>query len=640
MKSQEKMKYQGRLLLFYGILIAMITTLLGAVGYRQLIETEQFSEQVKVQNHRRIVTPAPRGHIFDREGRLLVANASKFSAVVFLSDASVRAAFRNEYRTLVRDHRREGTKYDTGQLQKQARANVIQSYLNDVNRMLGREEEVNAERVSTHLNYNPLLPFPIINDLTREEFAILLESLPVESPVQVYVTNMRHYPYEATASHTLGYVVSTFLTPDEGLPGEDLTTFAEKGTFGRSGVERQFDDILQGKMGMEIWVVDPSGFQVESVERRYPTKGKDIQLSLDIDLQVAAEEAFGDQVGGLVAIDIETLEVLALVSKPDYDLNDTTPFISQEVFDSINDSGGWQNRALQGLYPPGSPFKLLTAIAALKAGKADTEEEHICEGYLRVAGAMKPCWKRSGHGPRSLRGAIRDSCNVYFYEVALETGIDTISREAIYMGLGDPTDIDLPHETRHMLVPTKEWKKERTNEPWYPGDTTNAAIGQGFLRVTPLQMALFMASIAKNEVVSNPSILKLTPSQIANRPPPKPLGLSEEDHAAIVQGMAQAIQLGTGKLAKIDGVDMAGKTGTAQVRKDGGTIEIAWFTAFAPVDDPKIAVVVAIEGQQLNVNFGGGAHSAPVAKAVFEEYFRKHSEFVPARPAAKTTAAR
>ncbi len=639
MKAEEKMKYQGRLLLFYGLLILMVGTLLGAVGYRQLIETDEFSERVKVQNHRRIVTPAPRGNIYDREGRLLVGNKPKFSAVVYLSDSGVRSAFRNEYRILVRDYRERNEDYKTGRLQKQARANVIQTYLDDVNRMLGREDTVDVEKVSTHLNYNPLLPFPIIDDLTREEFAVLLESLPVQSPVQVYVSNQRNYPYESTASHTLGYVSSTILTPDEGLPGEDLTTFAEKGTFGRSGVEKQFDDTLQGEMGMEIWVVDPYGFQVESQERRYPTKGQDIQLSLDIDIQTAAEDAFWyhdnkegidkENIGAAVMLDVNSLEVLAMVSKPDYDLNDTTPFISNATFKAIEEAGGWQNRATQGLYPPGSPFKLVTSAAALKANIITAETEHYCPGYYRFSsGRIQYCWKRSGHQEHVLWEAVRDSCNVYYYLTGLETGVDIMSNEAIYMGLANRTGIDLPHETGRMIIPTKDWKRKRLNESWYAGDDTNMAIGQGFTRVTPLQMAVFASCIARNEVVTRPSILRLSPQQVAERPPPKPSGLSKEQHQILIDGMVGSATMGSSKRIKVDNLSIAAKTGTAEVAKDGGKIELAWIVAFAPVEDPKVAMAVIIEGQVLNQDFFGGVHAAPIAHAMLKTYAEKNPDIL------------
>lgn len=642
MNSDEKTKYKGRLLIFYVLLGLMMSVLLSGLGYRQLYESAHFSEQVKVQNHRRVITPAPRGHIFDREGRLLVGNKSKFAAVVFLSDVGVREAFRSEYRALVRDYRERGENYKTGPLQKKARANVIQTYLDDINRMLGRSEKIDPEKVSSHLNYSPLLPFPILDDLTREEFAILLESLPIESPIQIYVNHSRFYPYERTAAHTLGYVTSTYLEPDANLPGDDLTTFAEKGTFGRAGVEKQFDDVLRGKMGSEIWVVDPAGYQVESINRKYPNKGSDVQLALDIDLQTAAEEAFKDKdedgkpvefQGALVALDIHTLEVLAMVSKPDYNLNDTSPFISKETFKEINEAGGWQNRAIQGLYPPGSPFKLLTGVAALKAGVITPETTEVCEGAIYLGSARKPCHNPAGHGEVDLQAAIKHSCNVFFYKAGLETTVDGISREAIYLGMDQPTGIDLPNETHRMLVPTREWKKERFKENWYPGDTTNTAIGQGFLRFTPLQMAVMTASIVRNEVVSKPSILKLSPEQIANRPAPKPLGLSQKDHAAVINGMIDAVHdprgtarwLGIG-YAKKHGYTAAGKTGTAEVSIGGGKeINLAWFVCFAPIHDPQIIVATLIEGD--STAFHGGSHAAPTTGGILDRFFEKHPEY-------------
>jgi len=554
----------------------------------------------------------------------------------------VRAAFRQEHRVLVRDYRARDEKFETGRLQKMARANVIQTYLNDVNRMLGLDEKVNIEKVSAHLNYNPLLPFPIIDDLTREEFAVLLESLPVESPVQVYVSNQRNYPYEKTASHILGYVSSTVLTPDAGLPGEQLTTFAEKGTFGRAGVEKQFDEILRGDMGTEIWVVDPYGFQVESIDRRYPTKGSDIQLSLDIDIQRAAEDAFKyhdrdtdttmDHIGAAVMLDVNTLEVLAMVSKPDYDLNDTTPFISNETWKKMQENGGLQNRAIQGVYPPGSPFKLVTATAALKANTVQADTVHVCNGYFRhQSGRIQRC--AGNHGEDILWEGIKDSCNVYFFNTGLNTGIDKISREAIYMGLGNKTGIDLPAEYSG-LIPSKEWKKKRWGQSWYHGDTTNVSIGQGYVLATPLQMAVFAASIARNEIVTKPSILRLSPQQVAQRPPPKPTGLSREQHGILVQGMVGSAMIGSSRRIKVDNLSIAAKTGTAEVAKEGGKIELAWIVAFAPVEKPQVALAVIIEGQDLNADFFGGVWAAPIAKAMLLTHTDKNPDLLSQRPTA------
>lgn len=640
MNTENTKKYQSRLWIFYAILGILLIVLYSGLFFRQLVESESHAAKEKIQNQRRILTPGPRGNLLDREGRVLVANKSKFSAVVFLSENQVQRAFSDNYRKMVRDYRDRGEEiksyYD---LRILSRAMVLQSYLRGVNELIGRHEEVDATAITRHLNVNPLLPYPLIDNLAPEEFAILLESLPVESPVQVYVSNMRHYPYENAASHALGYVGHSPLEVQGDMPGAELKTFATKGTYGRNGIEKRFDEQLQGKTGSEIWVVDPSGYQVESVQREYPKKGHDIELSIDIDLQLAGEagyDLYGDK-GALVAIDIDRMEVLAMLSRPDYDLNKTTPFISNAAFKEISDNQAWENKALRGLYPPGSPFKLITAIAGLKAGKIDENTIFECDGVHRIGGYKFVCMGR--HGEVDLRTAIEKSCNEYFYQVGLETGVDNLSREAIYLRLNEPTHIDLPNETRGMLTPSREWKKTRYGEPWYQGNTAHMSIGQGALTVTPLQMAIVVASIAKNQVYSHPSILKQSPEQLARRPVPKPLGLPANVHKAIIDGMDRVVSpTGTAKFAIINGINIAGKTGTAQINKKEGNLELAWFVGFAPVENPKIAVVALVEGQNLNESFGGGKHAAPMARYIFEAYFDKQPEYFN-NPEATTTAA-
>jgi len=340
MNPEDKQNYQGRLWIFYGILALLLLVLYSGLFYRQLIENEFHAEHEKTQNRRRILTPGPRGNILDREGRVLVANQPKFSAVVFLSEDQVQTAFSNHYKGTVRDYREQGKPIENyTKLLVLSRAMVLESYLKTVNELLGRYEEVDANGVSRHLNLNPLLPYPLVDNLTPGEFAILLESLPVESPIQLYVSTMRHYPYENAAAHAIGYVGRNALEIESDMPGADLKTFATKGSYGRNGIEKRFDSELQGKTGTEIWVVDPSGYQVESVQRLFPKKGKDIELSIDIDLQLAGEQGYdlyGDK-GALVAIDLNRMEILAMLSRPDYNLNDTTPFISNDVFKEINE---------------------------------------------------------------------------------------------------------------------------------------------------------------------------------------------------------------------------------------------------------------------------------------------------------------
>ncbi len=633
MNTENIKKYQSRLWIFYGFLGIILVVLYLGLFFRQLVESETLAQIEKVQNQRRILTPGPRGNLLDHEGRVLVANKSKFSAVVFLSEGQVQKAFDESYYGLVREYRARDEEIKSySQLRILSRAMVLESYLKGVNELIGRREGVDANAITRHLNVNPLLPYPLIENLEPWEFAILLESLPVEHPVQVYVSNMRHYPYENAAAHALGYVGFSPLEIESDMPGGDLKTFATKGSYGRNGIEKLFDVDLQGRTGSEIWVVDPSGYQVEPVSREYPQKGNDIELSIDIDIQLAGESGYDlyeGYNGALVAIDIERMEILAMLSRPDYDLNQTSPFISNAVFKEISDNRAWENKALRGLYPPGSPFKLVTAIAGLKAGRIDESTLFECDGSHRVGGRNFPCM--GTHGEIDLRTAIEKSCNEYFYRVGLETGVDNLSREAVYLRLNEPTHINLPNETRGMLTPSREWKKDRYNQPWYPGDTANMSIGQGALTVTPLQMAVVVASIAKNQVYSHPSIIKQTPEQLARRPVPKSLGLPDSVHQAILEGMDRVVSpTGTARGASVEGVDIGGKTGTAQINKKDGNLELAWFVGFAPVEDPKIAVVALVEGQELNQSFGGGRYAAPMARYVFEAYFKKHPEYTQA----------
>lgn len=617
---------QPRLLFFYGVFALMMIVLGLGLAYRQVLRSASYSERERLQNQRRILVPGPRGNIYDREGTLLVGNRPRFAAVMFLSDPTIRQGFRTEYKGLVRDLRAREIPLAGRDLETEARLAVIQVYLDQLNGILNRGATIDGRKLNRHFAQQPLLPFTIIDDLEPEEFALLIEQLPVESPIQVYSAPTRYYPYGSSAAHTLGYVVSGLDLPESNLPGEDLTTFISKGRFGQNGLEKSFDDHLQGQTGGEIWIVDPAGFQAERIRRDLPVQGRPLNTSIDIDLQTEGEAAFGDRQGALVALDVRTGEVLAMISKPDYDLNDLTPFISNKVFARINEEGAWLNRADQGLYPPGSLFKVVTAIAGLRSGAITPESTALCTGYYRVGGRNFPCHNRRGHGEVTLRDALRVSCNVFFYQYGLATGIDNLSVEARRFGLDQPTGIELPSEASAMIVPSRDWKREHQNMPWFPGDTANTSIGQGFFRVTPLQMACIAASLARNETRTRPTLLRRLPEEIPDIPGNSMIGLDPELFDLVMEGMEQAVQLGTARLAKVPGVRLAGKTGTAQVRTPDGTLELAWFMAFGPVESPEIAIALVVVGEEPDESNGGGLIAGPIAKRVLQTYFDKHPQ--------------
>ncbi len=621
-------------MIFYGAVVALVVVLTSGLAYRQLFKTGLYTERERLQNLRRVVSPGPRGNIYDRDGRLIVANRPRFSVVLDL--AGLRTEFRAEYRAISRNYAAlpANERPNADQMERIARSAVAQRYLDQINFILNRSEKVRSAELNRHINQTLLLPYVLLDDLAPEEYARLIERLPVTSPLQVYTSSTRHYPFNTAAAHTLGYVGVNSDPEVEDFPGEDLTTFKMKGSVGRTGLEKIFDDQLQGESGGAIYRVDPAGYKVDlPVEKRLPVQGHNITTSLDIELQEAAEAAMKDpegkdRTGAAVALDIRTGEVLVLVSKPDYDLNTFVPRLTQDEAKAIEESGGWLNRAIQGQYPPGSTFKLITAIAGLRSGSIDAATSRsICPGFYMVGNRRFPCWNHDGHGDRDLRGAIRDSCNVFFFKYGLETGPELIAAEAKRFGYGHPTGIELPSEFQHPRVAEPAWKqnfyKDNDLRRWYPGDTANTAIGQGDTLITPLQAACMVASLARGETETKPTILH-DPKRPAQHT--ASIGLSPSDYNAILEGMEQCYQIGTGRLARVDGLRGAAKSGTAQK----GRIDLAWLVAFAPVENPQIAIAVVLEGAENDTHFGGGVYAAPVAHAILQAWKDKQD-----RPVAK-----
>ena len=476
-----------------------------------------------------------------------------------------------------------------------------------------------------HFNEQLLLPLPLVEDLAPEEYARLVEQIPFNSPIRIHTSTARYYPYKAAASHTLGYVQSRNPEPDE-IPDDGLKTFTFQTKVGKTGLERWFDEYLTGTTGSEIWRVDPLGFQDQQLEMNPPKKGKDLVTSIDIDLQLVAETALGERTGAAIALDVQTGEVLAIASSPNFDLNSLSPYIPRKTFDEINQSGGWLNRTLQLSYPPGSTFKLITSIAGMRGGTITSQTTHNCQGAYRVGNRVFRCHARNGHGVVDLAAAIEGSCNVFYYAEGLKMGIDTLSAETMRYGLNEITGIQVPFETRRLVVPTKEWKREEIGVGWVPGDTANTAIGQGFLLVTPLQMATTIASIARGETRTKPTMLALTREEgLAVNHGGESIGLTAKQKQMLWDGMTRVVgSNGTGRLVQIEGFQAAGKTGTADFRAHGQEVNLAWFVGFAPVEDPKIAVAVMVEGTKASDSYHGGSTAGPVAKDLFLKYREKY----------------
>jgi penicillin-binding protein 2 len=630
--------YDPRLWLFYGLLALMLAVLATGLAYQQLGRADQHRERETVQSQRRVVVPGPRGNLFDRDGRLLVGNRPRFAVTLNLDE--LRTEFRREYLRVRRNYRETGDKDlpTAAQLERLARVSVVQGYLQTVNRILGGRERVDAQALERHYRQARILPFILLEDIAPEAYARLLEQLPVNSPLQVYTASTRFYPHGRLAAHTLGYTASDDnLAVDEGLPGAELTTFKMRGSVGRQGLEAALDGRLQGQAGGAIYRVDPAGYRIQpALEKRRPVQGGDVVTSLDLDLQRAAEAQMAENglAGAAVALDIATGEVLVLASKPDYDLNAFTPRLTEATAAEIDAQGAWLNRATQGLYPPGSTFKLVTALAGLRTGHILPDSQVECTGAYQVGGRVFVCNNHRDRGIITLPQAIEKSCNTFFYHYGLQTGIDAIAAEARLHGLDRPTGIDLPHEARHMLVPDPAWKQARRGDRWFPGDTANVSIGQGDLALTPLQMACLVASLARGETLTRPTLLHQSPPVRQAQPPD---GIKPPAHAAILAGMEAVTNTGTGKILqmprfRVSGLRIAGKTGTAQKATAQGTLNFAWFVGFVPVENPRIAVAVIVEGDTPGEDVAGGRYAAPVAGAIFKAWADKTGLYPPAVP--------
>ncbi len=631
--------YDPRIIFFYFVLAAMLLLLGGGLAYQQLFKSETYSEQERVQSQRRIIIPGPRGNIYARDGRtVLVGNRPRFAVVLYLDE--LKTEFLKEASVVRKNYKESGLK--DMPFSKIARVSVVQRYLDQVNRILDRDDKVDPALLTKHFNERLLLPYELVSDLSEHEYARLIERLPVKSPLQVYTFNSRSYPFGSAAAHALGYVRVFDNIDAEDLPGEGLSTSKMKGFVGKSGLEKMYDSELQGDAGGSVIRVDKDGYKVSAIEKQLPIQGKNLVSSIDIDVQLAAEQAIGDQVGAAVAIDIKTGEVLALVSKPDYNLNEMSPRVSTKKYAEIQEQGAELNRAVSGEYPPGSTFKILTTIAGLRRGTITPDDPIIdCDGVLLRYGRKLVCYNGAGHHHDVLlRQAIAESCDIYFYEVGWRTTPAALADEARRFHFGQRTGIDIPDEHR-LFVPDDEWKQRTQHEKWYPGDTANMAIGQGFVLVTPLQMACFTASVARGEVFTKPTLL-----HDPNRPTQRtePIGLTAAQRLALFEGMEQttlppkgtARVMTTMEAIRIPGLRIAAKTGTAQkdVYQDGkkGIINFAWLICFAPVENPQIAIAIVQEGDTIGEEFGGGRNSGPVASAILKKYFEKKNAPVIAAP--------
>ena len=548
----------------------------------QILEFNKYWAMAEANRTRLRVLPAPRGLIRDRNGVILADNRASFKV------------------SLVRE-------------------NIIdvESSYAEVGRLLEIEEEFIKARVERFRSVPAFEPIVLRDGLGPLDVAPI-ESRRLEYPeLLVDAEPQRFYPFGALAAHVLGYLQER--TPEDvaALP-EGRKRLGQMG--GRTGVERKYDDRLTGNDGSVIEIIDSVGRVHGERDRRNPVQGQDVFLTLDVRLQERAEALLEGREGVVVALDPRSGEILAMASFPTYDPNRfISRFTLSEWFQLINDPlSPLENRATRGLYAPGSVFKLVMALGGLDFGYVSERTTVYCSGSTVIYGAPFGCWFQPGHGSMDLVDAVKNSCNIYFYQLGRRMGIDMIALAGERAGLGSRTGVDLEGE-KDGLVPSSQWKMRTLKTPWFPGETISVSIGQGQLQTTPLQVAALTALIANRGVRIRPHLLK-EPKSAGQRTtsPFKP-----STFEPIIEGMWRSVNdLGTGRGSMVGGMDVCGKTGSTQVmsreraeRLAKAGIEVkthSWFSGFAPKDDPSIVVTVLVER-----GGGGGETAAPLAGRIF-----------------------
>jgi penicillin-binding protein 2 len=587
-------------ILLFGVLIVQLVRL-------QVIQGDDYAERAEINALREIQIPADRGLIFDRNGRPLVQNAARFSAAVLPGDLPERGAA-SVYRQLERT---------TG------------VSLTDIERMVTEGVELRGE-------YEPVI---IKTDIDEETALTLRELEPVTPGLRLITEPTRKYLAGGLMSHILGYIGS--------LSAEEYAALRDQGYLiqdfiGKTGVELSYESVLRGRPGKKLIEVDALGRELKVISERVPLDGSNLVLTIDLELQQAVQAALeehtqqGDNAAAAV-MDIKTGELLAMVSVPGFDNNVFSGPLSAQDLAALVDAPGKPlvNHAMAERYPPGSTFKTIVGAAALREGIASTATTINSRGYITVENEYDPNviyvfkdW--AALGPLDFYGGLAQSSDVYYYYLAggkadegfAGLGEQRVAEYARAFGLGEPTGIDLPGESPG-LVPDAAWKEEALGESWFVGDTYNFGIGQGYLSVTPLQLLAAVSAVGNGGRVLRPHVLRDVKDGHDNvvqsyEESVRGLVPVEEEYLAIVrEAMRQSVTSGVAKEGAVKGIEVAGKTGTAEFGEtlpDGTHETHGWFVGFAPFDDPEVAVVVFLER-------GGGSHAATVSSKIMDYYF-------------------
>lgn len=583
------------------VIIFFIAIIISRLWFLQIHNGANYREKADNNRVRMLDVVAPRGNILDSEGRIIITNRPSFNIVWVKEDSP-----------------------DPDVIIKKL-ALILDEEIADL-----------LKRVREAVDNPRHIPILLKEDIDWKTL-VYIENNHYDLPgIRIEVLPRRDYLFEDLGSHLIGYTGEINL---EELEERKWENYQSGDQIGKRGFEKLYEEELRGDKGTLYMEVDAHGFEQRQLKGKEPLPGNDLQLTIDLDLQLEAEKAMTGKAGAVVVMDVHSGKILAFVSAPPVHLEDFVGGISTKNWQALlNDiKRPLVHKTIQGQYPPGSTYKIVTALAGLSKGVINPNTVFYCSGSMAFGNRRYGCWKEGGHGPVSLHRALAESCDVYFYQVGLKVGVDGLAEYANRMGLGHKTGIEFEYE-KSGLIPTANWKKLAKNEPWQEGETLSIAIGQGFNLVTPLQICQMTTALANGGILYKPFLVEkiIDPEGkvIEEFFPAVDVELIGMDKylALIRDGLVGAVndRHGTGREAQLKDITVAGKTGTAQVvtmetfkATDEEDVaykhrDHAWFTSFAPAEAPEIAVTVLVEH-----GGHGGSAAAPVAKKVLKRYFAK-----------------
>lgn len=590
-----------RLLPASAVVLFFLVVIIMRLWYLQISNGGEYESRAYDNRVRIRQLAAPRGHILDRKGREIVTNRPSFNVALIREDS-----------------------HDLGDVLKRL-APVLHM---DVSELWEKIREA-----SDTPKYVPVL---LKEDIDWQTLAYLENHNHEFSGIRTEVQPVRVYHYDDLAANIIGYLGS--ISKKE-LAAADPDIYSGGDIVGKKGLERIREADLRGEKGYSYSEVDAKGFEQQQLKAVEPLPGREIRLTIDVDLQQIAESymSAGEKSGAVVVMEVKTGRVLAAVSAPSIHINDFLGGISVKKWKALLDNPKHPliNKVVQATYPPGSTYKMVTALAGLATGAIDEDTVLYCPGFYSFGRRIYRCWRHVGHGPVNLQKALSESCDVFFYQVGQRVGVDKLAEFAGKLGLGKKTGIEMDYE-KAGLTPTKDWKLKYRKAKWQDGETLSVAIGQGFNLVTPLQLCAMTATLANGGKLYRPQLVE----QVVD-PDGKVVESFSPELVSEVTGMDRyfnAIKLGmegvvqgkhgTARNVAIDGLTIAGKTGTAQVVKLAQYRHLkeedipylyrdhAWFTCYAPAEDPEIAVTVLVEH-----GLHGGSAAGPIARAVLKQYF-------------------